>query len=181
MTVLPSSIPASASTNAPVHKDMSRAPRRWARRSSSRTAALMGGSSRSIGGTTIVLAARRPSSPCGATTSKGTAAEIGPGWAPQTSKRYQGALRSLRSNPKTSQATENSSGEKPSSTSKATVCGASWRGRLAGSFRTRLILPPVGRARNPGGDRRHAGADPGAVPASGLSYVGLGDSLAGAG
>ncbi len=77
---------------------------------------------------------------------KPVSAFTGPVPAAHTLKRYQGApTSSLRSTPKTSQATANSNGDTPSNITAATT----WRRIfLAGSLRTVTILPLFKRLRH---------------------------------
>ena len=119
VAVCPSSSPASASANAPVHSDRIRFPSSLAARSASSTAA----GARPVtaaGATTMVSAARATSRPLGTCIAK-PAAVITDGAGPQTDNRYSGRPSGpVMAVPKTSIATASSNSSTPSNTTIAT-------------------------------------------------------------
>lgn len=103
----PSRIPASASTNAPVHREISRAflARAWRSASSTAAGAWPG---RSVGGTITVRAVSSSSSRCG-TSMANPASVLTDGPVPHTASWYSGVpSAAVNSPPKMSQATPSS-------------------------------------------------------------------------
>ena len=119
VAVCPSSSPASASANAPVHSDTIRLPSSLAARSASSTAAGAWPVT-APGATTMVSAARATSRPLGTCIAK-PAAVITDGAGPQTDSRYRGRPSGpVTAVPKTSIPTASSNSSTPSNTTIAT-------------------------------------------------------------
>ncbi len=117
----PSSKPAAPSTNAPLHTEISVAPRAAASRSASSTA--VGYSSRMAAAGTATRSARSTADrSCSGMNRAPTPVRRGlPGSSPQTRNSTGGTPSSVRSMPKTSQTTPNSNGATWSISTAATV------------------------------------------------------------
>src|SRR4029077_6544644 len=121
--VCPSSSPAAASTNAPVHSETMRRPRDLASRSASSTGAAGTEAESRVGSTTMVCAPASASSPCGTSTLIPPSV-ITDGAGPQTNSEYSGPPDAVvMIVPKTSFATASSNSVTLSQASAATRCG----------------------------------------------------------
>src|SRR5690242_6229922 len=160
----PSSSPALASANAPVHSDTIRLPRLCATRSTSASQAGIW-SGVTVGSMVTMTAARMASGPAAATTWKPLSAVTGPGFSAHTVSRYQGTPRTgPQPGPNTSLTTPSSNAVTPSHTTAAMagpwsagpLLAGTWPARsraapdarpmMAGSLRITSILPLTGYA-----------------------------------